>query len=141
MGIFKWWMSTDTQVEFAIQLETLYGQEYKWNTANIEAFKQLPWPEQDKNVILEQWKWLIEVPKIPGGYMAERELSNIWNEIVFDNKNPRVAIDDAIIKINKEIRRKMQEFGYTKNGKVVRPYKLPSIKDVESWVKDVNGKD
>lgn len=135
----KWWMDTDTQSEFANQLQTLYGGEYMWNTANLDAFKQLPWAPEDKQVVLEQWKWLREVPKIPGGYMAERELSNIWNEVVFDNKNPRAAVDDSVLTINKEIQRKMEEFKYMKNGKIMHPYDVPTIDEVESWVKQVNG--
>jgi hypothetical protein len=133
-------MDTNTQSEFANQLQTLYGGEYLWNTANVEAFSQLPWAQEDKNVVLDQWKWLIEVPKIPGGYMTERELSNIWSEVVFDNKNPRAAVDEAVIVINKEIKRKMEEFGYIQNGKVVRPYVVPTIEQVEGWVKEANGK-
>lgn len=135
----KWWMDTNTQAEFANQIQTLYGGEYMWNTANIQAFRQLPWAQEDKNVVLEQWKWLMEVPKIPGGYLAERELSNIWNQVVFDGRNPRAAVDDSVIKINKEIKRKMEEFGYTKDGKIVHPYTVPTIEQVESWVKEANG--
>lgn len=132
----KWWMSTETQTTFSYQLQNLYGQEYVWNSANVNAFKQSPIDIDDKEIILEQWKWLYEVPKIPGSYMVERELSNIWNKVVFDGENPRSAIDDSMITMNREIARKMEEFGYMKDGKVVKPYELPSIKDVESWVKD-----
>ncbi|RLQ96881.1 extracellular solute-binding protein [Falsibacillus albus] len=131
--LLKWWMSKETQTAFATNLQTLYGPEYMWNTANIEAFKNLPWPEEDKKVILEQWKYLKEVPKTPGAYMVERELSNIWNKVVFDGENTRSAVDDSVIAIDREISRKMEEFGYMKNGKVIKPYRVPSIEQVKSW--------
>ncbi|TDL33123.1 extracellular solute-binding protein [Jeotgalibacillus sp. S-D1] len=131
--LMKWWMSTETQTEFASTLQVLYGPEYMWNTANLDAFIALPWPEEHKDVILEQWKYLKEVPKIPGAYLVERELSNIWNRIVFDGENPRSAIDDSIIAIDREITRKMEEFGYVENGKTVKPYRVPTIEMVESW--------
>ncbi|WP_233711175.1 extracellular solute-binding protein [Lederbergia citrisecunda] len=134
----KWWMSTDTQVDFATTLQTLYGPEYMWNSANLEAFKQLPWPEEHKETILKQWEYLQEVPKTPGAYMVERELSNIWNRIVFDGENPRSAVDDSVIAINREISRKMEEFGYMKNGKMVKPYHIPSIDQVKSWAGEKN---
>lgn len=134
--LLKWWMSTDTQVEYAFELQTLYGEEYLWNSANLEAFAQLPWDEADKETILGQWDWLREVPKTPGSYMAERELSNAWNKIVFDDANPRSAIDDSITVINREIRRKMEEFGYTKNGEVIKSYEVPTIEKIEGWVRD-----
>jgi len=38
----KWWLSTDTQLTFANRLQTTLGSEYRWNTANLTAFEQLP---------------------------------------------------------------------------------------------------
>lgn len=132
----RWWMSTDVQVEYAYELQTLYGDEYMWNSANIEAFMELPWDEQDKEIIAQQWEWIMEIPNIPGGYMAERELSNAWNKIVFEDENPRSAIDDAINTVNREIKRKLEEFGYTQDGEVIKNYEVPTIEKVESWVNE-----
>jgi len=133
----KWWLSSDIQANFAHRLITFHGEEFMWNTANIEAFKQLPWASEDKEVILEQWRWLREVPRIPGSYMLERELSNIWSRVVFDNVNIRSAVDDAVIRINREITRKMEEFGYIENGRMIIPYAVPTIEEVKSWIEGV----
>jgi hypothetical protein len=132
----KWWMSTETQVEFQQQLILNYGQEYLWSSANVDAFQYSPIPQEHIDVILEQWKWLQEPVKLPGSYMQERELSNVWNEIVFDGANPRVAIDNSITIINREITRKMEEFGYIVNGVKVKQYKIPTIETVERWMED-----
>jgi ABC-type glycerol-3-phosphate transport system substrate-binding protein len=132
----KWWMSTETQVDFQQQLILNYGLEYLWNSANVEAFALLPIPDEHKEVILEQWEWLQEPVKLPGSYMQERELSNAWNRIVFDGVNPRVAIDNSVIIINREITRKMEEFGYLENGVVVREFKIPTIETIEGWMED-----
>jgi ABC-type glycerol-3-phosphate transport system substrate-binding protein len=132
----KWWMSTETQVEFQQELILNYGMEYLWFTANLDAFQYSPIPEEHKAVILEQWQWLQEPVRLPGSYMEERELSNAWNSIVFDGVNPRVAIDKAVIIINREIARKMEEFGYLENGQVVKPYKIPTIDTVRKWMED-----
>jgi ABC-type glycerol-3-phosphate transport system substrate-binding protein len=134
--LLKWWMETETQSEFATSLQTMFGPEYMWNTANVEAFRLLPWPEEHKQVILKQWEYLHEVPKTPATYMVERELSNIWNKIVFDGENTRSTVDDSIITINRELARKMEEFGYMKDGKMVKPYPIPTIELVESWVEN-----
>lgn len=134
--LMKWWLTKETQTEFASSLQMLYGPEYMWNTANIEAFKTLPWPEEHKKAILAQWDYLKEVPKTPGAYMIERELSNTWNRIVFEGDNTRSAVDDSVIAIDREIARKMEEFGYMKNGKVVKPYPVPSIEKVKKWAGD-----
>ena len=132
----KWWMSTETQNDFQQQLILNYGLEYLWNSANLEAFAYSPMPEQHKEVVLQQWQWLQEPVKLPGSYMQERELSNAWNRIVFDGVNPRVAIDSSIIIINREITRKMEEFGYIQNGVVVREFKIPTIETVKNWMGD-----
>ena len=105
-----------------------------WNTANLEAFKNLPWPDEHKEVIFEQFAWAREPSKVPGGYMLERELSNIWNRIVFDGENPRTTMDDAVIRINREIARKMEEFGYMEDGKMVAPYLVPTIENIDDWM-------
>lgn len=132
----KWWMSTATQTEFGERLVLNYGPEYLWSSANLEAFDRLDLPREHKAVILEQWKWLQEPVRMPGTYMQERELSNAWNKIVFDGVNPRVAIDRAILLINREITRKMEEFGYLKDGKRVRTPKIPSIETVKGWMEN-----
>ncbi len=130
----KWWMSTPTQVDFQQQLILNYGLEYLWNSANLEAFQYSPIPEAHKAVILEQWQWLQEPVKLPGSYMQERELSNAWNRIVFDGANPRVALDRSVIVINREITRKMEEFGYLQNGVKVKEFKIPTIETVRGWM-------
>ena len=132
----KWWMSTETQVDFQQQLIMNYGITYLWNSANVEAFQFLPISEEHKAVILEQWKWLQEPVKLPGSYMQEREISNAWNSIVFDGVNARVAIDNSILIINREITRKMEEFGYLQDGEKVKEFKIPTIETVRNWMEN-----
>jgi ABC-type glycerol-3-phosphate transport system substrate-binding protein len=138
--VLKWWMSEETQTEFARTLQTQYGPEYMWNTANLNAFRQLPWPENFKETILAQWEYLREVPKTPYSYMVEREISNVWNKVVFDGENTRSAVDDSVVTIDREMRRKLEEFGYIENGKVVKPYRIPTIEKVERWLGTDNEK-
>lgn len=129
-----WWLSTPVQVEFANLMQTTYGMTFMWNTANLEALEQVPWPEEDKEVIYEQFKWVREPSRVPGAYMVEREISNVWNRVVFNGDNPRTAIDDAVVRTNREIMRKMEEFGYYANGKMIRPYPVPTISSIDKWV-------
>ncbi|HET7615454.1 MAG TPA: extracellular solute-binding protein, partial [Bacillales bacterium] len=139
-AFMKWWTSAKVQAKFGNMIETIYGTEYRWNTANIKAFSQLPWPEKDINVIKEQWKWLRDIPHIPGDYMVERALSNAWNKVVFDGKNPRRAIEDAVVTANREIRKKLNEFGYVnKSGTVLKPLQMPAILREYGGVPDESG--
>ncbi|GGF27279.1 ABC transporter substrate-binding protein [Halobacillus andaensis] len=132
--LLKWWMSSETQTDFAVTLQTLFGPEYMWNTANLDSFEQLPLPEEHKEVVLEQWEYMKEVPKTPYSYMVEREISNVWNKVVFDGENARASVDDSVILINREMRRKLEEFDYMDNGEVVKPYEIPTIEKVERWM-------
>jgi len=130
----SWWMSTDIQSQFAIQLQTTYGTEYLWNTANIEAFKSLPLPKKHIEVITQQWEYALEASRIPGSFMVEREISNAWNKIVFDDTNPRITLDNAVRSANREILYKMQEFKYVENGVVIKPYTVPTIHNIQNWL-------
>ena len=55
---------------------------------------------------------------------------------VFDGVNPRVAIDRSVVIINREITRKMEEFGYLENGVKVKEFKIPTIETVKKWMED-----
>jgi ABC-type glycerol-3-phosphate transport system substrate-binding protein len=127
----KWWMSTETQTEFSFLLQSTYGPEFVWLSGNLEAVQNSPIDPKDLAIILEQVKWLVDVPRTPGQYMLERGLSDIWNQVTFDGTPIRVAIDDQVLKINREITKKMVEFGYLDaEGNVLVPY---TIRDT-AWV-------
>lgn len=132
----QWWLSEEIQTQYTKRLQNIYGKEYLWNSGNLNALRQMPMEAADLNVIMEQVQWVKEAPKIPGGYFAEREVSNAWNRIVFDDIDVRTAVDDAVMISNREISRKLEEFGYMENGVMVRPYQVPTIEDVERWLRD-----
>lgn len=124
----KWWTSAETQIEYGQTLQNTYGDEYIWNTANMEAFAQLPWKTEDKKVIMEQTEWILEAPRILGTYMLERELSNAYNAVVVNGKDLRITIDGAVKRIDRETERKLTEFGYlSQKGDVITDYKVPNI--------------
>ncbi len=131
---FAWWFSKDVQSDFTYQLQSLLGDEFLYMTANIEAFKTSAWPSDSKYEVLEQWNWVRTTGRVPGDYLLERELSNAWNKVVNDGVNPRVAIDDAVIIINRELKRKLTEFGYYEDGVMVEPYIVPTYENIHLWL-------
>jgi ABC-type glycerol-3-phosphate transport system substrate-binding protein len=135
-AFLDWWSSTEVQAEFALTLLSTYGKQYFWNTANLEAFNLIPMPRQHKEVIQAQWEYAIEAPRIPGSYMVEREMSNAWTNIVFNGVNPRQALDEAVRIANREILYKMAEFGYVVNGQPIKDYVVPSIHNIDDWLKE-----
>lgn len=131
--LLKWWSSAEVQTEYMNRLTMIYGKNYIWNSANNEAFSNsVAFSTADKKIITEQWKWMREIPRVPGWYMLERELSNAWNSIVIDGENTRSVVENAVTTIDKELKRKLTEFGYLKNGEVVKPYKLTTLEYVNS---------
>jgi ABC-type glycerol-3-phosphate transport system substrate-binding protein len=128
----KWWLSEETQIKFSYLLESTYGVEYRWNTANLAAFSQLPYPEKQKEVILQQLSYQKENLRHPAGYMVERESSNIWNNVVANGNDLIESIDRSTIAADREIIRKLQEFGYLdKKGNVIKEYNTDTIEMLE----------
>ena len=121
----KWWTSADIQSNFAETLRLTYGNEYMWNTANLEAFAKLPWNEEHKETILEMLDWIVEIPRAPGNYMTQRSLSNALNNIVLGGRNVRQELAEAQKDIRAEVNSKLEEFGYMKNGKVIKEFTIP----------------
>src|SRR5690554_889204 len=133
----KWWTSNDVQLNYAENLMTSMGPEYMWNTSNVDAFSLMSWDPVHIDIILEQWEWIFDTPKTPASYMMEREISNIWNKVVYDGVNTRIAISDSEIIIDKEITKKMIEFGFINNqNEILKPYLFPTKDNIESWVRE-----
>lgn len=109
-AFLKWWMSRETQAQFGRELESLLGVEARWNTANVAAFRELPWRKEDLAAFEEQWKWFREQPVVLGGYFTGRHLGNAWNRVVLSGQNPRESLEEAVKEIDKELRLKRQEY-------------------------------
>lgn len=127
----KWWLSHDVQTNYAHTLKATYGDEYIWLPSNLDAIADCTLPTEDKQIILKQLEHLRDVPRTPGQYMLERDISNIWNAIAVDGSAAQVAIDEKIQEINREITKKMSDLGYTDSqGNLLKEY---NIRDVD-WV-------
>lgn len=127
----KWWSSSEVQAEFGQTIQITYGSEYIWPTANMEAMAQLPLESQAKQVIQETAKNVVDVPRVPGTYLLEREVSNAFNDIVVNGDNERTRVDKAVKSINHEFERKLEEFGYNdSDGSVIKDYNIPTLESV-----------
>ena len=133
----KWWLSDETQSEFAQTLQSKYGSSYIWNSANVNAFAKLAIPEEDRAVILEQWKHTENIRHTPASYMLERSLSDAWYDVVNGHIPVRRALNEAAVNTQQELTIKLQEFGYVdKAGEVVREYSMKPIEDILKLLKD-----
>ena len=127
----RWWSTTEIQALFGRMVQSIYGDEYIWPTANLEAFDLLPWDTEDKMVVRQFAENVVDVARVPGTYMLEREMSNAFNDIVVNGENEQTRIDRAVKTINREIKRKLEEFGYVDaEGNVLKEYRIPTMDTV-----------
>ena len=75
---------------------------------------------------------VVDVARVPGTYLLEREMSNTFNDIVVNGDNEQTRIDRAVKTINREFERKLEEFGYIdEEGNVIEEYEIPTIESVK----------
>jgi hypothetical protein len=89
----------------------LMGPAARYNTANIGAFKKLPWSDAEQEIILEQWREVAEIPVVAGGYYMARNIDNAFRRVVLQMENPRDMLLRFDRDINDEIARKQEQFG------------------------------
>lgn len=138
----QWWMTADIQEAFTEALQSSFGPSVVWFSANLEAAKTLPIDSNVRDVVLKQVRWIVDLQQIPGQYMLERGLSDIWNTVVFGTSSTGEtagrtvgeAIDLQKVLMDREIQRKMEEFGYYDTNKMTgtREYILRNYDWVES---------
>lgn len=107
----KWWTSAEAQYEYGTQLETLMGAAVRYDTANLEALRMLPWSAEEYEQLHTQILAIREIPETPANYFVYRSLTNAFRKVAYNaNINPREAIVDYNLQINKEVQRKLKEF-------------------------------
>ena len=134
----KWWSSTEVQSEFGSLLQSTYGSEYIWPTANREAFATLPLRAAHKQVIIDQMQWMTEAPWVLGTYMLERELSNAFISVTVNGIEARRAMDTAVKRINRETYRKLEEFGYYADGEMLKEFVTPNVSVINRLIERYN---
>ncbi len=133
----KWWTGKDAQTEYTQTLRSTYGKTFFWLSANKAALENNPMDEKDKRTIMSQIDSVTDVPRTPGQYLLERTISNIWTSMVFDGTSAQVAVDEAKSDVNKEIVRKMQEFGfYDENGDMAKGKNFVLHSDAKAWIEE-----
>lgn len=114
----KWWTSDETQLRYGRELEAILGTSARYPTANLNAFKNLPWSLNDYNKITSQRGHAKGMPSIPGGYFIHRHLENAFRKTVYSKTNPRETLLDYARIIDEEIKIKCKEFKLDVNNRV-----------------------
>ena len=87
--LLKWWMSTDTQHRYALDIETILGVAGRYTSANVNATLQLDWGKGANEIIEGQWRKVKEIAEIPGGYYVSRAIDQAFWNVLTMNENPK----------------------------------------------------
>ena len=87
--LLKWWMSTDTQYRYALDIESILGVAGRYTSANINATLKLDWGKGAEDIISDQWRKVKEVAEIPGGYYVSRAIDQAFWNVLTMNENPK----------------------------------------------------
>ena len=107
----KWWTDSETQYRFGKELESVMGVAARYNTANLQALKMLPWQARDRASLLEQIETLKGIPEVPGGYMTSRAVDFALRKVYNNNVEARSTLLSYVSQINEEMKLKREEFG------------------------------
>ncbi|MBQ7355490.1 MAG: extracellular solute-binding protein [Clostridia bacterium] len=106
----KWFVSENTQSEYANELTTLLGTMSKHSTANVNALESLSWTTSEYRNLMSQFENLAAVREYPGGYIIGRYVSFAFLAVYNENADPVDSLQSYVVEINKELTRKRKEF-------------------------------
>ncbi|MDR2752009.1 MAG: extracellular solute-binding protein, partial [Clostridiales bacterium] len=114
----KWWLSTETQTDYGLQMEAVLGGAGRYPTASKEVLASLPWSQSASKAILAQFENSVGIPEIPGGYMSYRMIDYAFRSVVTGTSamSPRQALYLNLADIDKELDKKRAEFGLEVSG-------------------------
>ncbi len=107
----KWWVSGQTQSDYAIGLETKLGASARVMVASKSAFETLDWTDEQKAALKQQWNWVDGTPEVPGGYLMSRHINNAFRKIVYNDADLRETLGEYKVIIDKELTLKREEYG------------------------------
>ena len=110
-SFLKWWMSTDTQLDFCRTVESVMGTAARVPSANVEVIGQLPWSNAELKALLSQLENSSGIAAVPGYYMTNRMIAYSFSDVISSNSNPRESLYLNVESINKELARKRAELG------------------------------
>ena len=109
-AFLKWWTAADTQTLYARLIESQLGVNARYHSANIEAFRQLPYSEKEFLVLENFVENAREIDVVLGGYYTPRLIYNAWNRTVIGGKDARDSFEQAVEEIAVELKRRQEEY-------------------------------
>lgn len=105
----KWWNSAEIQKLYSEEIEAALSTLGRHTPANLEAFKGSLWADEEKEMLLQQWENVVEVPEIPGGYYVTRNVDNAFRQVYYNGENARDTLNYWMNAVNEELIRKQSQ--------------------------------
>ena len=105
----QWQTSPEIQANYGNKMVALIGPSAKYNTANVNAIKDLSWTAKEREAIEDQIANMSSIVNYPGSYIIARYMNFAFLDAV-DGAEPVDALSSYIDIINDEITRKRTEF-------------------------------
>lgn len=106
----QWQTSAEVQAEYGNRMVALIGPSAKYQTANVNAIKNLSWTADEREAIEDQIVHMSSIVNYPGSYIISRYVKFAFLDAVNDDADPVEALNEYIDAINAEITRKREEF-------------------------------
>ncbi len=110
----EWWNSSDVQELYAKEIESELSTLGRHTPANLTAFQKSLWTDEEKSLLLKQWKNVVEVPEIPGGYYVTRNVDNAFRQVYYNGENVRDTLYYWMNAVNEELLRKQAQLDLRK---------------------------
>lgn len=106
----KWWTSTETQRTYSYKVESIFGVAGRYTSADPDAFSQVAWSGEELDALTKQRDMSVALPTVPGNYYVARNITNAFEAVLYNNKNPREALKYWMNQTDQEIKRRSEEF-------------------------------
>ncbi|MBO4734462.1 MAG: extracellular solute-binding protein, partial [Clostridia bacterium] len=106
----KWWVSSDTQLAYSSEVESILGPTGRITVSNVEAFKSLEWDPEMEEVIVQAMLQAEEIPEYPGSYYVSRSVYQAFWNVVENNQNAKQTLLKFAAEADDEIARKWKQY-------------------------------
>ena len=106
----QWQTRADIQANYGNRMVALIGPSAKYETANLNAIKDLSWTAKERAAIMNQMDNLSSIVNYPGSYIINRYTQFAFLDAVNESADPIDALSSYIEAINSELTRKRKEF-------------------------------
>lgn len=106
----RWLSSDEIQSRYGRDIESRLGVASRYQTANYNAAKDIPWTASELERIYAQWENTEGIPEVPGSYYVARNINNALRNVVSYGNDPQEVLKEYTITINDEIETKIKQY-------------------------------